>query len=629
MPLAMARDSLLCRIRITIFAVVACFQATLAQAAPPHSQTLDTGWRFQLDPLRVGDAQHWENVATDRSGWRVVEVPMAWDFHDPVMDGYEGVGWYALDLPADRLVEGAWQRLRFNRANYHAIVWVNGQKAGENLNGYVPFEVPISPLVTPGQPASVVVRVENGVRYDWLPGTTTVEWVQYGGLLEPVDLLTTAPVHIAHVSIRATPEGDGADVRAIVEIANKSPDSFAGRVLVESDAYEAHAEFTVNSDSIIELPLEFQMSEARPWSPDAPSLYDLRVRLFDAHGEIDAITHRFGVRSIETKGTQILLNGQPIRIRGVNRYDEFRSRGPVVDESTIRSDLKAVKASGANLIRVHYPQAPAHLRVADELGLLFIEEVPLNWWRASWHPPVPPEFENDRIIDAAESTLQQMVRRDGNHPSLIVWSVANECEATDELGVRAMERLLTRAKSLDPSRLATYAANRNFPKNRAMAHADLVSVNLYYGMWDGLEARNLGDIEDRVFVPTRDALAEIATLFSNKPILVTEFGTIGIPGSGGDFRFSEDFQAAYVTAVWRAIEQVPAVTGGIVWAWADYRHRNGFTNDFPTEFGPFGLVTLDRRPKKAHAELSGLWLKPRSDSVDRRGGTRRPRQQSN
>jgi hypothetical protein len=128
-------------------------------------------------------------------------------------------------------------------------------------------------------------------------------------------------------------------------------------------------------------------------------------------------------------------------------------------------------------------------------------------------------------------------------------------------------------------------------------------------MWDGEVAQNLGEIDARVFTPTRDSLNEIVKLFPGKPVLLTEFGTIGIPGSGGDLRFSEDYQAAYLAAVWRAVDAVPDVSGGAVWSWADYRHRVGFTNDFPAAFGPFGLVTLDRRPKKALATMHELWSK--------------------
>ncbi len=263
--------------------------------------------------------------------------------------------------------------------------------------------------------------------------------------------------------------------------------------------------------------------------------------------------------------------------------------------------------AGANLVRTHYPQSSAHLKIADEIGLLFMEEVPLNWWRVSFRPKPPPEFDNDRIVDVAEKALEGMIERDGNHPSLIVWSMANECETADAMGTRAMERLISRAKALDPTRLATYVTSQNLTKNRAFAVADLVAVNLYFGMWDGEIANDLAEIENRVYAPTRETLGEVARAFPDKPILLSEFGTIGIPGSRGDVRFSEDYQAAYVSAVWRAVEAVPEISGGVVWCWADYRHRNGFTNDFPTFYGPFGIVTFDRHPKKAHAALHALW----------------------
>jgi len=194
-----------------------------------------------------------------------------------------------------------------------------------------------------------------------------------------------------------------------------------------------------------------------------------------------------------------------------------------------------------------------------------------------------------------------------NHPSIVIWSMANECNTFDSLGVHAMERLLRRARVLDRSRLLTYVANRSYSKQKAFALADLVAVNLYYGMWEGESADRRADMEPRVRVPTREALGEIAALFPGKPILLSEFGTIGIPGTGGDTRFTEDFQAAYVTSVWKAVRDRPEICGGVVWSWADYRHRRGFTNDYPAFFGPFGLVTLDRKPKKALGVLGGLW----------------------
>ena len=592
------------RLGLLLFAAAG---APAAGASTVREVLLSDGWLFQPDPLRVGDAQHWERPAFDRSGWRAVAVPGAWDFYDPVMDGYEGVGWYALRLPAERVVPTAWQRLRFGRASHKAVVWIDGKKAGENLTGYLPFEVPLTPHVEAGRASWIVVRVENGTRWDWLPGAAVVEWVQYGGLLEPVELVTTSPAYLAHAAIRAEPRGANGLVTVSVEVENAGTDPFSGRVRVETEGRAAEVSLRVAPKATALASIEVTLANPRLWSVEHPNLHDARVRLRDASGDIDSLTERVGVRSVEARGRDILVNGAPVKIRGVNRYDEFPGRGPVADEAAIRADLEAVKATGANLVRTHYPPSPATLRTADEIGLLVMEEVPLNWWRASFRPKAPPEFDDDGIVDVAEKALEGMVRRDGSHPSVAIWSMANECETADERGVRAMERLLTKAKALDPSRLATYVANQNFAKNRAFAKADLVAVNIYYGMWDGETADNLGQIEERVYAPTKKELAGVAALFPGKPILLSEFGTIGIPGSGGDVRFSEDYQAAYVSAVWRAVEAVPAISGGVVWCWADYRHRKGFTNDFPTFYGPFGLVTFDRRPKKAHAALKAQW----------------------
>ena len=594
----------------TVLAAALVLSATpRAAAAPalPRALTLSSGWLFQPDPLEVGLAQGWQQPGFDRHAWRAVAVPSAWDAYDPTMDGYEGVCWYALRLPAERIDPSAWQRLRFNRANHRATVWIDGEKVAEDSLGYLPFEVTATPRLRPGQPAWIVVRVENGVRYDWLPGTTTVEWVQYGGLLEPVELLTTSRVFIGHAAIDARPRGADANVRVTIEVESAVDTTFVGRVSVEAGGLRAEAPLQAEPRGAGDATVTFVLPRARLWSPEHPALYDMKVRLLDGSREVDAITERFGVRSIETRGRTLLLNGEPLRIRGVNRYNEFPGRGPVAGEAAIRADLQAVKASGANLVRVHFPQSPATLRIADELGVLYMEEVPLNWWRASWHPPAPPEYQNDRIIDSAERALDRMVWRDVNHPSIVIWSMANECRTYDSLGVHAMERLLKRARKLDPSRLLTYVANSRYGQQKAYALADLVAVNLYFGMWDGETAERAADMEARVHAPTREALEEIAGHFPGKPILLSEFGTIGIPGTGGDTRFSEDYQAAYVASVWQAVRDEPDVCGGVVWSWADYRHRRGFTNDYPAFFGPFGLVTLDRKPKKALGSLSEMW----------------------
>jgi beta-galactosidase/beta-glucuronidase len=163
------------------------------------------------------------------------------------------------------------------------------------------------------------------------------------------------------------------------------------------------------------------MDQVKLWSPDDPNLYHLNVELINDEGEaVEAIAERFGIRTIEVQGSKIVLNGKPIIIKGVNRYDEVDGYGPVVAEDIVRADLLKAKQAGVNCIRTHYPQDPVHLKIMDEVGLMLMEEIPLNWWLKPWELEAEAdENENNEIIDRAEQVLEEMVKRDYNHPCLI------------------------------------------------------------------------------------------------------------------------------------------------------------------------------------------------------------------
>src|SRR5450759_3151319 len=150
------------------------------------SQVLAKRWQFQLDQDNRGEQEVWFAADYDRSGWAEVDVPGPWDLYQPALWSYEGVAWYAVTIPAEWVMSGQWQRLVFQRVNYHAQVWLNGVAVGEHLNGYLPFEIAVSPYLQSGAPNTLVMRVDNAPRDEWLPGSRTIEWVQYGGILQPV-----------------------------------------------------------------------------------------------------------------------------------------------------------------------------------------------------------------------------------------------------------------------------------------------------------------------------------------------------------------------------------------------------------------------------------------------------------
>jgi beta-galactosidase/beta-glucuronidase len=571
-------------------------------------QELRGPWRFYLDPEDLGEREGWYSVDHDHTAWGAVPVPGAWDLY-PHMWSTIGVGWYATEIPAEPVQAGAWQRLRFGRVSIHAKVWLNGEYLGEHLGGYLPFEFPVSPYLSPDRPNLLVLRVDNARRPEWLPAGTVVEWVQYGGILQPVYLITTAATFLSDLRIAAVPEGQGAAVTYRVEVTNRGAARFRGRVTAQAKANGAAEAVSCEPGGTATVSITLHLSQVELWSPESPVLYEATAGL-ESEGELlDQVSERFGVRTIETRGRQILLNGKPLFVKGFNRYDEYAPYGPVVPESVLREDLQRIKRTGANLVRVHYPQDPKILDIMDEIGLLFMEEVPLNWWGVEWFGKVP-EMDHDAVIDAAEHALEDMVRRDKNHPCLVIWSMCNECATETEVGVRAMRRLMRRARELDSTRLVTFVADMDVRGDLAFDEADLVCDNVYYGAFGSRDsmALHIADMDALVRVPTEEHLRRMQEHFGDKPIVVTEFGTRSVPGMHGDAPYTEDHHSAWLEAAWRGITAAPDVAGGVVWSWADYYHQRAFIgHNSPMEQGPFGVVTVDRKPKGPLSTMARLY----------------------
>ena len=356
------------------------------------------------------------------------------------------------------------------------------------------------------------------------------------------------------------------------------------------------------ADTLTSLRVSLSLPGVECWSPDNPRLYRLFVSLFNKKRVLDCQNYRFGVRSIGTRGRQILLNNIPLTIKGVNRYDIFDRRGPILDEQAIRADLQQIKQTGANTVRVHYPQSPLTLRLLDEVGLLLIEELPLNWWGQNWWDATPV-VQDTSILPQARRTLKKMIQRDKNHPCIFAWSVANECKTESEVGTYVVEQLIEAAHRLDSTRLVTFTVNSETNIQPAFESADFISCNVYYG---NDTAYHVNLLDSLVRLPSENYIRRQCKYYPNKPVLVTEFGAAGIYDIAGDVLFSEDFQTEYITRVWQAIQNVPECSGGILWCWADYYHRKYFTQTY-APFGPYGVLNVERKPKKAFKILCRIY----------------------
>jgi beta-galactosidase len=325
--------------------------------------------------------------------------------------GYEGIGWYTTRIEGAMARKDRVLRLKFGRVNHYSKVWLNGELLGENVNGFLPFEFEVTGRLKPREVNLVVLRVDNRPRLTWLPGAKQIEWIQYGGILEPVTLETSAKIYISDLTVHAVPDGSGASIDCAVEITSRET-AERDAVLLLRVAGEPQA---VKSVTVKVSPggksvanVSFSLKQANPWSPDTPFLYTVTATA-EGGKPGDTLTSRFGVRKVEVHGREILLNGQRFRAKGVNRYDEYGKYGPKPPRNLLIEDLRRMKDAGVNFVRVHYPQSPEILSLYDEMGFVMSEEVTLNWWGNGFSGK-GEEVQSENILEQAMPALERMIR---------------------------------------------------------------------------------------------------------------------------------------------------------------------------------------------------------------------------
>lgn len=575
--------------------------------SPRKIQVLSDAWRFQLDIRDIGEKNGWYKDDFDRKAWAKVTVPQAWDCYETALRGYEGVGWYTETInPAD-FNQGNRVEIIFNRVMYYSKVWINGNYVGENIGGYLPLSFDVTKFLKDGQNNELVVRVDNRPRIDWLPAAQQIEWIQYGGILQKVLLVSTSHTYIDGFIVRSELETGKAIIKCIASVVNASDESSEMEVEIElsngADKITKSARLLCNANDSTNFNIDLTIDNPKLWSPDSPALYNAKAKLKKNGAVTDEVTDRTGIRQITIKGNAILLNGNPVTIRGVNRYDEYGDLGVNVPEEILRKELALMKSVGINTIRVHYPQSPDLLALYDEFGFMMLEEVPLNWWGQKWWgKEVKMSLD---ILDQAKPALRKMIRRDKNHPCIIIWSMCNECQTDNEIGITVMRELMKLAKSLDPTRPVTFVTALDPTGHLAYNEADIVCINMYNGSLAGKICERISDIDTLGYQPLVRELTTHRNKIIEKPIIITEYGTQGIKNIHGDAPYSEEFQAAYIERAWAGISSVKGVSGGVLWCWADYYHRKYLITY--NDYGPYGVVTVDRKPKKSLESLARMY----------------------
>ena len=537
-----------------------------------HTQSLNGFWDFaflgDIDPddIDLSTLRYQDKMA----------VPGCFDA-TPKYAGKRGLTAYHKEI---LISKPGRQRLAFDGVNHWGRLFINDEQIGEHCGGFGPFEIDFE-LTQTGW-VELTILVDNRINYHRCPlHLDYMDWYHYGGISRAVTLHSLGTAWIEDLRIKTiaiNPPAIQVDV-----VLQSTQETTADCVLLINDEEVLTEPMTVKEG--IRFNLNIDLEEAHLWSPEHPHLHTLRL----IFGEDDR-TERFGIRTITTKGQQLLLNGKPIRLLGFNRHEIHPDFGHALPDMILMTDLQLLKDMGCNFIRgSHYPQDPRFLDLCDEQGFLVWNES-IGWQHTAEHLNDPFFIQNQL------TNINEMVRSAYNHPSVILWGILNESRSDDPDCRQGYETLLSEIRSLDDSRLITYATCHPY-EDLNYDLVDVISINRYPG-WYEEQLENIPDILDRLS-------AHVDSQWADKPLIISEIGAGAIPGwrDRNEDRWSEQYQRKlYQIVIEHLFETRHRVCGLALWVFADFRSIETTQRLLgrPRGYNNKGCVDEYRRPKLSY-----------------------------
>jgi len=561
-----------------------------------HTIDLNGRWQTIIDPYETGYYDYRYLPSTDgyfknakpKSPSDLVEydfdtsaqlnVPGDWNSQDQKLLFYEGTVWYKKSFDY-RKKEQTRIFVYFGAANYLADVYLNGQKLGRHEGGFTPFNFEITPLVRE-KDNFLIVKVDNKRRRDAVP-TLITDWWNYGGLTRDVSLVEVPSTFIQDYFLQLK-KGSMDEIAGWVKLSGASASKG-----ISIEIPEVNVKRVVTTDANGYAPVSFK-ARLKLWSPENPKLYQVKL----ATGS-EAVNDRIGFRSIETRGTEILLNQKPIFLRGICIHEESPLRGGrAFSEDDARQLLTWAKELGCNFVRLaHYPHNEHMTRLADEMGIMVWSEIPV-YWTILW--------ENAETFANARNQIDESITRDKNKASIILWSVANETPL-GEARLKFVKGLIDHARTMDSTRLLTAANERHYADaNTQMVddplgeYLDVLGCNEYVGWYDGLPEK-------------ADHLTwKIA---ENKPLIISEFGGDALFGYHGDkaVRFTEEYQKDLYDHQIAMLRKIPSLRGMSPWILTDFRSPRRPLPRIQDFYNRKGLISSRGERKQAFYVLQNFY----------------------
>lgn len=592
--------------KVGLFVVILFILSTAGQAQQQpflitniegrHTIDLNGRWQTIIDPYETGyydyryqpsNNGYFKNtkpkspsdlIEYDFDTSAQLNVPGDWNSQDLKLLFYEGTIWYKKSFDyqkKDRTRLFAY----FGAANYLADVYLNGQKLGRHEGGFTPFNFEITNFVRE-KDNFLVVKVDNKRRRDAVP-TLNTDWWNYGGLTRDVNLVEVPETFIADYFLQLK-KGSPDEIAGWVKLNNAN-----GGKAVTIEIPEADVRLSVTTDANGYAPVSLK-ARLNLWSPENPKLYIVKVST-----DTDSVRDRIGFRELETRGTEILLNGKPIFLRGICIHEESPLRGGrAFSKDDARMLLSWAKELGSNFVRLaHYPHNEYMTRLADEMGIMVWSEIPV-YWTVLW--------DNPETFVNARNQLGENITRDKNKASVILWSVANETPV-GAARTKFLRGLIDHARKLDPTRLLTAANERHYadPNTQLIddplgEYLDVLGCNEYVGWYDGLPEK-------------ADRLKWKITY--NKPLIISEFGGDALFGYHGEetVRWTEEYQKNLYEHQLGMLKKIPSLRGMTPWILTDFRSPRRPLPRIQDFYNRKGLISNRGERKQAFYVLQNFY----------------------
>jgi beta-glucuronidase len=561
------------------------FSQELSQITNVYNRTtvsLNGKWKYIIDQAEIGNkrkfwkdrhvANRTELLEYNFHTAAQINVPGDWNSQGDKLLYYEGKVWYQKSFQFKK-EQGKRYFLYFGAANYMAEVYLNGEKLGEHKGGFNPFNFEITDLIQ--NKNSLVVSVDNTREKEQIP-TIISDWKNFGGITRDVLIIEEAQSFVQDFYLQLK-KGSDNELTFEVKVNGKRG---ADKVLLEIPELNFQKELKINNNY---GEAHIKVNSLEFWTPESPKLYKVKI-----HYNNTVLTDKIGFRTIETKGTKILLNKEPLFLKGICLHEENPFTGGRAHSSEeARMMLTWAQELGCNFVRLtHYPHNEHIVRLADEMGLLLWEEIPV-YWDIDW--------ENQKTLELAKQMLGDVITRDKNRVSVIIWSVANETDISERRN-EFLKSLIHLAKEQDETRLVSAALlvhGDGASKNIRVVddpfgdYVDIISVNQYSGWYGNVLPDFLEGLKWKVKF--------------NKPFLFSEFGAGALGGFHADSltRWSEEYQEWYFRETLEMCDGIDQLCGISPWILIDFQSPRRTLPYYQDGYNRKGLISSEGNKKKA------------------------------